>query len=322
MGFSRQEYWSGLSFPFPGNLPNPEIKPESLKSPALAGGFFTTEPPDKPWLFTVNGFTWFSFFSSHFWGRGEKENTIQIPTVFSAVSCRHRSVNVLCCMALGDFLFIKSLLRAKDCTENLRHDVKLVLWLPSMQMRKGFREFMSPVSHRWWVTHLRLRFRFDSEISVWGPGESHSRPPVCLEEEKVNVCEWIIKCCFRKTALRDFTSGARTISRGLQCFPAGLSVSVWTSQEAGSRALSTPLLSPHRLVVGEGGFSLGLWRQPRRFWGTKSGNLWPVLEGLMLKLKLRYFGHLMQRANSMEKTLMLEKDWRQQKWVAGDEMVR
>ena len=33
-----------------------------------------------------------------------------------------------------------------------------------------------------------------------------------------------------------------------------------------------------------------------------------ILEGLMLKLKLRYFGHLMQRANSMEKTLMLEKD--------------
>ena len=40
MGFSRQEYWSGLPFPIPGNLPNPGVKP---KSPALAGGFFTTE---------------------------------------------------------------------------------------------------------------------------------------------------------------------------------------------------------------------------------------------------------------------------------------
>ena len=40
MGFSRQEYWSGLPFPFPGDLPNPGIKPASL-SPALAGGFFT-----------------------------------------------------------------------------------------------------------------------------------------------------------------------------------------------------------------------------------------------------------------------------------------
>ena len=41
-GFSRQEYWSGLPFPSPGDLPEPEIKPLSLKSPALAGRFFTT----------------------------------------------------------------------------------------------------------------------------------------------------------------------------------------------------------------------------------------------------------------------------------------
>ena len=42
MGFSRHEYWSGLPFPPPGDLPNPEIKPTSFTSPALAGGFFTT----------------------------------------------------------------------------------------------------------------------------------------------------------------------------------------------------------------------------------------------------------------------------------------
>ena len=42
MGFSRQEYWSGLPFPPPGDLPEPGIKPASPKSPALAGGFFTT----------------------------------------------------------------------------------------------------------------------------------------------------------------------------------------------------------------------------------------------------------------------------------------
>ena len=40
--FSRQEYWSGLPCPPPGNLPNPGIKPTSLMSPALASGFFTT----------------------------------------------------------------------------------------------------------------------------------------------------------------------------------------------------------------------------------------------------------------------------------------
>ena len=44
MGFSRQEYWSGLPFPPPGDLPDPGIK---HRSPALAGGFFTTEPPGK-----------------------------------------------------------------------------------------------------------------------------------------------------------------------------------------------------------------------------------------------------------------------------------
>ena len=42
MGFSRQEYWSRLPFPSPGDLSNPGIKPAS---PALADRFFTTEPP-------------------------------------------------------------------------------------------------------------------------------------------------------------------------------------------------------------------------------------------------------------------------------------
>ena len=41
MGFSRQEHWSGLPCPPPGDLPNPGIAPLSLTSPALAGGFFT-----------------------------------------------------------------------------------------------------------------------------------------------------------------------------------------------------------------------------------------------------------------------------------------
>ena len=45
MGFSRQEYWSGLPFPSPGDLPNLGI--ESL-SPTLAGRFFTAEPSGMP----------------------------------------------------------------------------------------------------------------------------------------------------------------------------------------------------------------------------------------------------------------------------------
>ena len=47
MEFSRQEYWSGLPCPPPEDHPNPGIKPVSLASPALAGRFFTTEPPGK-----------------------------------------------------------------------------------------------------------------------------------------------------------------------------------------------------------------------------------------------------------------------------------
>ena len=42
MGFSRQEYWSGLPFPPPGGLPDPGTEPASPGSPALAGGFFTS----------------------------------------------------------------------------------------------------------------------------------------------------------------------------------------------------------------------------------------------------------------------------------------
>ena len=47
IAFPRQEYWTGLPFPSPGDLPDPGIKPAS---PALAGRLFTIEPPGKPQL--------------------------------------------------------------------------------------------------------------------------------------------------------------------------------------------------------------------------------------------------------------------------------
>ena len=56
MGFSRQEYWSGLPFPLPGDLPNPGIKPASLISPALVGRFFT---PSATW--EVRPYIWLLF---------------------------------------------------------------------------------------------------------------------------------------------------------------------------------------------------------------------------------------------------------------------
>ena len=45
MGFSRQEYWSGLPFPSPGDLPDPGIEPQS---PAFQADTLTSEPPGKP----------------------------------------------------------------------------------------------------------------------------------------------------------------------------------------------------------------------------------------------------------------------------------
>ena len=54
MGFSKPEYWSGLPLPSPGDLPDPGIK---LASPALAGGFYPTEPPQKPQALPSLGFS-------------------------------------------------------------------------------------------------------------------------------------------------------------------------------------------------------------------------------------------------------------------------
>ena len=49
MGSPRQEYWDGLPFPSPGNLPDPGIEPTSA---ALAGGLSTTKPPGKPLFYS------------------------------------------------------------------------------------------------------------------------------------------------------------------------------------------------------------------------------------------------------------------------------
>ena len=49
----RKEYWSGLPFPSPGDLPDPGIETMSLASPALAGGFFTSSTAHTSLLFKV-----------------------------------------------------------------------------------------------------------------------------------------------------------------------------------------------------------------------------------------------------------------------------
>ena len=47
-GLSRQEHWSGLPSPSPGDLPDPGVEPGSVSSPALAGAFLPLVPPGKP----------------------------------------------------------------------------------------------------------------------------------------------------------------------------------------------------------------------------------------------------------------------------------
>ena len=50
MGFSRQEYWSGLPCLPPGDPPDPGMEPTASAVPVLASGFFTTEPPGNPYI--------------------------------------------------------------------------------------------------------------------------------------------------------------------------------------------------------------------------------------------------------------------------------
>ena len=58
MGFSKQEYWSGLPCPPPGDLPNPGTKPTYLMFPALAGKFFTTSVAWEGWNTTTHSFNY------------------------------------------------------------------------------------------------------------------------------------------------------------------------------------------------------------------------------------------------------------------------
>ena len=79
MGFSRQEYWSGLPFPSPGDLPNPGIEP---RSPALQADALTSEPPGKP-EYESNNCDRFNKDLKKKWSKGKIDHT-------------HRSGNCQC----------------------------------------------------------------------------------------------------------------------------------------------------------------------------------------------------------------------------------
>ena len=99
MGFSRQEYWSGLPFPSPGNLPDPGIKPES---PAFRAESLPSEPPGKP-IFCDARMFFFHFFSKF---RQFLFRLLLSFYVFPQYLCLY-SVLLVCSGDLEYFLFAK-----------------------------------------------------------------------------------------------------------------------------------------------------------------------------------------------------------------------
>ena len=93
MEVSRQECWSGLPFPSPGDFPDSEIEVISLASPALAGGFFTTEPPGKS-TYTCNSLLFVYMFIYIYmlpWWLSSKGSACRAGDVGSAISGSGRS---------------------------------------------------------------------------------------------------------------------------------------------------------------------------------------------------------------------------------------
>ena len=86
MGFSRQEYWGGLPFPSPGELPNLGIESASPVPPALVGRLFTTEPQGRPHEE--------SFFPKLQTNRPSNEDAQDINTNVSKDMTSHRSLSL------------------------------------------------------------------------------------------------------------------------------------------------------------------------------------------------------------------------------------
>jgi len=87
MGFSRQEYWSGLPFPSPGDLPDPGIKP---RSPILEADALTSEPPGKPYCvahsrLTIN-ISWRNKWLIK-WSGWSMENAARLSIILKYLNC-------------------------------------------------------------------------------------------------------------------------------------------------------------------------------------------------------------------------------------------
>ena len=113
MGFPRQEYWSGWPFPPPGELPNPGVEPTSPVSPVLAGRFFTTEPPGKPYvllssllnnMFNIALHNWWIFSTLDTFLKHSHIQALEMKALFFLVQNTlsiHLGLQLVCCLNQG-----------------------------------------------------------------------------------------------------------------------------------------------------------------------------------------------------------------------------
>ena len=148
VGFSRQEYWSGLPWPPPGDLPSPGIKPAS---PTLAGGFFTTVPPGKPRL--VDFYFVFWVIVQYYF--------ILLLTLFQLWPLGALLVGSCLCVFIfchykmfqSHFMYLLPSLRINQFTKRLK--VFLRNWRMVLDIRNGIRSFIFNLS---WVPVCKMGF--------------------------------------------------------------------------------------------------------------------------------------------------------------------
>ena len=113
IGFSRQEYWSRLSLPSPGDLPDPRIKPTSFETPSLAGRFFNTTPPGRPpnikWFSSVQSLSCVLLFASPRTAACQASLSIpkssSLPKLMSIELVLPSNCLILCCTLLLPSIF-------------------------------------------------------------------------------------------------------------------------------------------------------------------------------------------------------------------------
>ena len=103
MGFSRQEYWSGLPFTSPGDLPNPGVEPVSLTSPALSTGFFTTSSTwESPCKYMYSVILTLMLWTGYHYPHSRDEETEKQSSY--RISQGHTDISPRACLALSSGL--------------------------------------------------------------------------------------------------------------------------------------------------------------------------------------------------------------------------